>query len=115
MTHIKRIDEGGYSSYNQEMFLKNIIDNGDLSVVVDDITAKDIEISKGEMFDSVEEFADICKSVCERINGTSELSCNDGLSYNIRITDENGEMYASIDFKLVYQNSETLSVLENIF
>lgn len=115
MAHIMRVDEGGYISYNQEMFLKHIIDNGDLSVVVDDITANNIEISKGEMFDSVEEFADVCKSICERINGTSELSCNDGLSYNIFITDEDDEMYASIDFKLVYYNRETLSVLENIF
>lgn len=127
MAHIKTIDEmqehGGrvvneeFHSHqfdNQLRFLENIIDDNDLAVLIKDVS-ENTPYKPYEVVDDIEDFFYECKGMTETCNGTNEVTCRDNLLYNIAIIDENGEMYASIDFQLIYYNENTVSALQQRF
>ena len=127
MAHIKTIDEmhdsgiktvneeyHGHQIENQIRFLEDIIDDNDLAVLIKDVSGN-TSYKPNEVIDDIEDFFYDCKGMTETCNGTNEVTCGENLSYNIFITDENGEMYASIDFQLIYYNENTVSALQQRF
>lgn len=127
MAHIKTIDEmhdngiktvneeyHGHQIENQIRFLEDIIEDTDLAVLIKDVSGN-TSYKPNEVIDDIEDFFYDCKGMTETCNGTNEVTCGGNLTYNICITDENGETYASIDFQLIYYNENTVSALQQRF
>ena len=50
--------------------------------------------------------------MCETCNGTMSISLGEEKNtYSVNVTDENDEMYASVDFMILYYNEEMLEFL----
>lgn len=113
MVHIKRLNER-FSIDNQESFLNNVINDDDLSVLVKD-TFGNTEYKPNEIVD-FSDFVYNCNGMRETCNGTMEVtSGKTQKTYKVKIIDENGEIYADIDFMLVYYNGETIPFLDRLF
>ena len=116
MTHIKRtneINEGLYSQENQDRFLENIISNNDIRVFVKSANGN-TNYNEGDG-DDFEIFTNHCKDMKETCNGTITVSTMADYEYNVYVEDEEGKMYASINFMLVYFNPETENSLNTYF
>ena len=113
MTHIKRIDENISKDYAMSV-LENIIDSDDFSVEIVDC-GQNCNYKDGEMVEYVSEFIYEIRSMAESCNGSFEISEGNNMVYNVFITDENGDKYESIDFRLVYFRTDSADAIQAKF
>ena len=114
MTHIMKINEG-FSTSNQERFFRNLIEEGNIGVLVTKATDNSI-FSQNEIVENIDNFMSSCDDMCEKCNGTKYISLGEeNNTYNVTITDENDEMYASVDFMILYYNEDMLEFLNRIY
>lgn len=115
MTHIRRIDENISRDYAMSV-LENILDSDDFSVeIVNCGSGANCSYKDGEMVEYLSEFIGEVRSMAEKCNGGFEISTGDNMTYNVFVTDENDETYASIDFRLVYYRDDSAVTLQAKF
>lgn len=111
MTHIKKINEMMHKDFSE---VRSLLDGDDFSVIV--VEAKGNTTHKaGDIIETIYEFVYDCKEMAETCNGTAEISGDDDLAYNMCITDENDNMYASIMFRLVFFDPESIATIQDFY
>lgn len=117
MVHIKKVGEmlnEKFDKYNQNMFFRNCAENGDFGVRI--VRAEgNTKYKAGENVDYLADFVNACKGMAETCNGTLEVSMDGNFEYNVHITDENDNMYASINFLIIYFNENNIEPIEELF
>lgn len=115
MVHIMRIDENINRDYAMSVF-ENILDNDDFSVeIVDCGYGSKCEYKDGQMIEYLSEFINEIRSMTETCNGEFSIGTGDNMTYNVVVTDENGDDYASISFRLVYYRDDSVETLQAKF
>lgn len=112
----KKVNEK-YDKENQERFFLNVYEDDDLGVVIGEVeySGGEAPYKEGELEDSLYNFIYQCKGMEESCNGSLEISLKNGFWYNVHITDENGDLYASINFRIVYFNEQNPAIIQNVF
>lgn len=117
MIHIRRMSDmlnEKFDKYNQNMSFRHCAEDGDFGVRIAKVEGN-TEYKAGENVDYLADFVNACKGMAETCNGSLEVSMDSNFEYNVYITDENDNMYASINFLLVYFNEENLEPIEELF
>lgn len=117
MAHIKRINEmvkvneNVGRDYSADL-LEKLLYNGDLSIRILDRYGKS-NYKHGEMIEYARDFFLEIKGMQETCNGYNEVRLGDSnMTYTVNVYDENGEMYASIDFQFVYFNTDLVETVQ---
>ena len=117
MAHIKRISE--LSKMNESIgrdysadLLEKLLYNSDLSIRILDRYGN-TNYKNGEMIEYARDFFLEIKGMQETCNGYNEVRLGDSnMTYTVNVYDENGEMYASIDFQFVYFNTDLVETVQ---
>ena len=111
MTHIKKINEMMHKDFSE---VRSLLDKDEFSVIV--VEAKGNTTYKaGDIIETIYEFVYNCKGMAETCNGYAEISGDDDLVYNMYITDEDDNMYASIMFRLVFFDPESIATIQDFY
>ena len=117
MVHIRRMSDmlnEKFDKYNQNISFRHCAEDGDFGVRIAKAEGN-TEYKAGENVDYLADFVNACKGMAETCNGSLEVSMDSNFEYNVYIADENDNMYASINFMLVYFNEENLEPIEELF
>ena len=107
-----RIDENVNRDYAMSV-LEGILDSDDFSVeIVDCGYGSNCAYKNGQMIEYLSEFINEIRSMAETCNGEFEITTGRNMTYNVFVTDENGDEYASIDFRLVYYRDDSAETLQ---
>lgn len=117
MAHIKSISE--LSKMNESVgrdysadLLEKLLYNSDLSIRILDRYGN-TNYKNGEMIEYARDFFLEIKGMQETCNGYNEVRLGDSnMTYTVNVYDENGEMYASIDFQFVYFNTDLVETVQ---
>lgn len=129
MMHVKRIDEivgskqrtkkATNESYRNDIqtqieLFTNCVKNE--SFVVRIVQAEgDTTYKAGDNIDYLDEFVDACKAMTETCSGSMEITTEDNYEYTVYIEDENGEMYARINFLVIYFGNNCVEAVRSFF